>query len=45
MQHVHTNVLRASRKPIKPLEPVSVELLLAKTYSSWRGHDTDAIAT
>lgn len=31
--------------PIRPLEPVSVELLLAKTYSAWRGHDNDALAT
>ncbi|KAF5829078.1 hypothetical protein DUNSADRAFT_16611 [Dunaliella salina] len=35
----------SSRRPIRPLEPVSVELLLAKTYSAWRGHDTDALAT
>ncbi len=32
-------------RALRPLEPVSVELLLAKTYSSWRGHDNDAIAT
>ncbi|KAL6758335.1 hypothetical protein V8C86DRAFT_2599960, partial [Haematococcus lacustris] len=30
---------------IRPLEPVSVELLLAKTYSQWRGHESDALAT
>jgi len=24
---------------------VAIELLLAKTYSSWRGHDTAALAT
>lgn len=32
-------------RPIRPLDPVSVELLLAKTYSQWRGHDNDALAT
>uniref|UniRef100_A0A7S0X244 Uncharacterized protein n=1 Tax=Chlamydomonas leiostraca TaxID=1034604 RepID=A0A7S0X244_9CHLO len=36
---------RAPGAPIRPLDPVSIELLLAKTYSGWRGHDVDALAT
>ncbi|EFJ43190.1 hypothetical protein VOLCADRAFT_121454 [Volvox carteri f. nagariensis] len=31
--------------PVKPLDPVGVELLTAKVYSAWRGHDQDALAT
>jgi hypothetical protein len=37
--------MRAPGAPIRPLDPVSIELLLAKTYSGWRGHDVDALAT
>lgn len=31
--------------PLKPLDPVSIELLLAKVYAVWRGHAADAVAT
>ncbi|GLC45824.1 hypothetical protein PLESTB_001151600 [Pleodorina starrii] len=30
---------------IRPLDPVGVELLTAKVYAAWRGHDQDALAT
>ncbi|GIL73425.1 hypothetical protein Vretimale_17581 [Volvox reticuliferus] len=30
---------------VRPLDPVGVELLTAKVYSAWRGHDQDALAT
>lgn len=32
-------------RPIKDLDPVSLELLLAKTFSGWRGHENDALGT
>ncbi|GLI64567.1 hypothetical protein VaNZ11_007888 [Volvox africanus] len=30
---------------VRPLDPVGVDLLTAKVYSAWRGHDQDALAT
>ncbi len=36
---------RQASRAIRPLEPVALDLLLAKTYSQWRGHDNDALAT
>ncbi|PNH09574.1 hypothetical protein TSOC_003830 [Tetrabaena socialis] len=30
---------------VRPLDPVSVELLTAKVFSSWRGHEQDALGT
>ncbi len=40
-----TDAVPAGKRALRPLEPVGVELLLAKTYSAWRGHDNDALAT
>ncbi|GIL49744.1 hypothetical protein Vafri_6040 [Volvox africanus] len=34
-----------SSAAVRPLDPVGVELLTAKVYSAWRGHDQDALAT
>ncbi len=34
----------ASPTGSRPVDPVGVELLTAKVYSAWRGHDNDALA-
>lgn len=33
------------QQPVKPLDDVSLDLMLAKTYTRWRGHDNDVLAT
>lgn len=31
--------------PARPLDPVGLELLTAKSFAAWRGHEQDALAT
>eukprot|EP00798_Chlamydomonas_sp_ICE-L_P021866 gene21866-28898_t len=35
----------SSKRVARPYDSVSLELLLAKTYNGWRGHDKEALST